>query len=162
MALSERLTTDGPVEALRMALEHLPEGHRLIHHSDRSTQYCCCEYVSVLKRYGVRISMTESDDPRNNAIAERINNIEDGMALRHGYDHFGRRQGNGGRGREDIQHRASQQHREAHAKSDLGDKKWKNYYKIRKEDCETIGKTTVLKPQPGHNIILDNVLSRLC
>ena len=31
-------------------------------------------YVSVLKQYGIRISMTESGDPKENAQAERINN----------------------------------------------------------------------------------------
>jgi len=47
----------------------------LIHHSDRGSQYCSREYVKLLTRYNIRISMTESGDPRENAIAERINGI---------------------------------------------------------------------------------------
>ena len=48
---------------------------RLIHHSDRGCQYCSNEYVSELKKYHVGISMTQSGDPLENAIAERANGI---------------------------------------------------------------------------------------
>ena len=47
---------------------------QLIHHSDRGVQYCCNEYVSILKAAGVRISMTQTGDPLHNALAERMNN----------------------------------------------------------------------------------------
>jgi transposase InsO family protein len=47
----------------------------LIHHSDRGSQYCCREYVATLTDYEIRISMTESGDPLENAVAERINGI---------------------------------------------------------------------------------------
>lgn len=73
--LSDTLEADGPLEALDMALAELPEGSPLIHHSDRGTQYCCTEYVSRLKKNGITISMTESGNPRDNAIAERANGI---------------------------------------------------------------------------------------
>jgi transposase InsO family protein len=46
----------------------------LIHHSDRGCQYASREYVNVLNERGIRISMTESGDPKDNAQAERINN----------------------------------------------------------------------------------------
>jgi transposase InsO family protein len=45
----------------------------LIHHSDRGVQYCCDEYVNLLKDYSISISMTEDYNPTDNAIAERIN-----------------------------------------------------------------------------------------
>jgi transposase InsO family protein len=62
--------------ALKMALSHLKGAHpQLIHHSDRGSQYCCCSYVKMLTRRKIQISMTESGDPRENAIAERINGI---------------------------------------------------------------------------------------
>lgn len=70
------LETIYPIEALKAALERL-EGKRptgLIHHTDRGCQYASREYVSLLKEYGIRISMTESGDPKDNAQAERINN----------------------------------------------------------------------------------------
>ena len=45
----------------------------LIHHSDRGVQYASREYVEALRGCGIRISMTENGDPKENAIAERIN-----------------------------------------------------------------------------------------
>ena len=69
------LETSHSIEALRKALERI-EGQdsiHLIHHSDRGCQYASQEYVSLLKQYGIRISMTESGDPKENAQAERIN-----------------------------------------------------------------------------------------
>ena len=47
----------------------------VIHHSDRGAQYCSKEYVSVLQKNGIRVSMTENGDPYENAIAERTNGI---------------------------------------------------------------------------------------
>ena len=47
----------------------------LIHHSDRGIQYCSHDYVNTLKKHQIAISMTESGDPLDNAIAERINGI---------------------------------------------------------------------------------------
>ena len=70
------LETTYPVEALRMALKRI-EGMtniNLIHHSDRGCQYASSEYVRLLQEHGIRISMTETGDPKDNAQAERINN----------------------------------------------------------------------------------------
>ena len=70
------LETTYPVEALRMALKRI-EGKtniNLIHHSDRGCQYASSEYVRLLQEHGIRISMTETGDPKDNAQAERINN----------------------------------------------------------------------------------------
>ena len=61
-----------------MALETLryPEDSKgLIHHSDRGCQYCSYSYVDRLKSRGMQISMTESGDPLENAVAERVNGI---------------------------------------------------------------------------------------
>ena len=73
--LSESLSMEGPLNALRMALEELPEGHQLIHHSDRGVQYCSNTYVELLQKNGIQVSMTENGDPRENAVAERVNGI---------------------------------------------------------------------------------------
>lgn len=65
-----------PVEALKMALRRIDEksGIRLIHHSDRGCQYASSDYVNLLNDGHIRISMTESGDPKDNAQAERVNN----------------------------------------------------------------------------------------
>ncbi|MCD7900674.1 MAG: DDE-type integrase/transposase/recombinase [Bacteroides sp.] len=64
------------LEALKMACERLEEiNANLIHHSDRGTQYASLLYTSHLKGLKIQISMTESGDPKDNAIAERINGI---------------------------------------------------------------------------------------
>ena len=73
--LSRDLSSSGAVRALKKALTSLPAGSSLIHHSDRGTQYCCTEYVKILEKCKARISMTESGDPLENAIAERVNGI---------------------------------------------------------------------------------------
>ena len=46
----------------------------LIHHSDRGTQYVSAAYTSLLVDAGIQISMTETGDPKDNAVAERQNN----------------------------------------------------------------------------------------
>ena len=77
-ALHDRLDTEGPLEALGMAMEfyrrHGIEMAGAIHHSDRGSQYCSNLYVSILKDNGFRISMTQTGDPLHNALAERMNN----------------------------------------------------------------------------------------
>lgn len=64
------------IEALNMALSQLPRDiEGLLHHSDRGVQYCCNDYVKCLNKNNIQISMTENGDPRENAIAERVNGI---------------------------------------------------------------------------------------
>ena len=76
-AIGPTLETRYPLEALRMALDTIDDetASRLIHHSDRGCQYCSASYVAELKKHGVMISMTQSGDPLENAIAERANGI---------------------------------------------------------------------------------------
>jgi len=74
--LSRTLRSTGVLASLKMAFSHLSGKHpELIHHSDRGSQYCCMDYVKMLNLKSIRISMTESGDPRENAVAERINGI---------------------------------------------------------------------------------------
>lgn len=74
--LGDRPEAKYTVSALQTALSQLPKRNRNIyHHSDRGVQYCCDEYVKLLKKNHIQISMTENGDPRENAIAERINGI---------------------------------------------------------------------------------------
>lgn len=72
------------LEALKMAYSCSNENkEKLIHHSDRGTQYACMLYTSYLKERNVQISMTQSGDPKDNAIAERINGIIKNEFLNH-------------------------------------------------------------------------------
>lgn len=73
--LSNNLSAGGTVSALQMAIGDRRDIPGLIHHSDRGVQYCCDKYVSVLKDCKIGISMTQGGDPRDNAIAERVNGI---------------------------------------------------------------------------------------
>lgn len=73
--LSRDLSAEGCTKALVMALRRLPKEAMLIHHSDRGSQYCSMEYVEQLKARQVSVSMTQNSDPRENAIAERVNGI---------------------------------------------------------------------------------------
>jgi putative transposase len=74
--VSPTLELKGPLEALKMALKnrsHLES--KLIHHSDRGIQYCCAEYINVLKEHNIQISMSSKGNPYENAVAERVNGI---------------------------------------------------------------------------------------
>ena len=67
------LEAKGPVAALEMALKTREQSDQpLIHHSDRGVQYCSGGYVSRLRQAKITISMTESGDPNENALAERV------------------------------------------------------------------------------------------
>ncbi|MBK8615370.1 MAG: transposase family protein [Flavobacteriales bacterium] len=57
--------------------------HGIIHHSDRGKQYCFGQYVQQLQQAGMRTSMTETFDPRDNAVAERVNGILKNELLAH-------------------------------------------------------------------------------
>ena len=74
--VGETLEAWHSVECLLQAVETLggEEPIDLIHHSDRGVQYVSAAYTSVLYEAGIRISMTESGDPKDNAVAERLNN----------------------------------------------------------------------------------------
>jgi putative transposase len=73
--MNKDLTVQGPVAALVMALKGRSGNAPLIHHSDRGSQYCSENYTCLLKSAAIDISMTQSGDPRDNAIAERVNGI---------------------------------------------------------------------------------------
>ena len=72
-SLREDLTHKGPLEALQMALRQRSGNLELTHHSDRGIQYCCDDYIKLLKKNKINISMTQNGDPYENALAERLN-----------------------------------------------------------------------------------------
>jgi putative transposase len=73
--LSDELTANGPLAALEMAVKGRTGNGSLLHHSDRGAQYCSSVYIQRLMANNISISMTQSGDPRDNAIAERVNGI---------------------------------------------------------------------------------------
>lgn len=76
--LAKSLHSIETYKALKMALNELKKqdiSPNLIHHSDRGSQYCERNYVGLLSKWNIKISMTENGDPLENAIAERINGI---------------------------------------------------------------------------------------
>ena len=69
----ESLNVKGCIAALKQALRNRKDKNEsLIHHSDRGVQYCCHAYVKLLQKQQVQISMTQTGDPLENAVAERI------------------------------------------------------------------------------------------
>ena len=143
--LSESLSMEGPLNALRMALEELPEGHQLIHHSDRGVQYCSNAYVELLQKNGIQVSMTENGDPRENAVAERINGIlkeewfnrEVICSLEKGRERTGEiiRIYNEMRPHMSNDYLTPQQ---AHQQNGTLRRRWKTYYKKKEELCGQI------------------------
>jgi transposase InsO family protein len=143
--LSESLSMEGPLNALRMALEELPEGHQLIHHSDRGVQYCSNTYVELLQKNGIQVSMTENGDPRENAVAERVNGIlkeewfnrEVVCSLEKGRERTGEiiRIYNEMRPHMSNDYLTPQQ---AHQQNGTLRRRWKTYYKKKEELCEQI------------------------
>ena len=80
--VAETMEAIESVKALKMALKCInSNASGIIHHSDRGSQYCCSEYIKVLKNRDIKISMTENGDPLENAIAERVNGIIKGEYL---------------------------------------------------------------------------------
>lgn len=73
--LHPTLHSDGAIDALNMASKEQKKTDKLMHHSDKGIQYCCNEYVQMIRHYGIQLSMTEKGDPYENAIAERVNGI---------------------------------------------------------------------------------------
>lgn len=67
------LSIEGSLRALTMALENVADISGLLHHSDRGIQYCSGAYITALT--GARISMADSGNPYQNAVAERVNGI---------------------------------------------------------------------------------------
>ena len=73
--ISDSLELTGCLRALKRALRTARPAVELVHHSDRGIQYCSNQYVNQLKKYKIKISMTEENHCYENAIAERVNGI---------------------------------------------------------------------------------------
>lgn len=74
-SLSDSLSIEGALKALEMAIKQCCQTEGIIHHSDRGIQYCSNDYVHLLKKHNMTISMTEENHCYENATAERVNGI---------------------------------------------------------------------------------------
>jgi len=71
-ALRRQLTTELSLSALQMALATRPVRPGLMHHSDQGTQYAAADYIALLVKHQIRISMSRTGNPYDNAKAERF------------------------------------------------------------------------------------------
>jgi transposase InsO family protein len=74
--VADNMRAGNAIDALKMALHNRNPRYRhlpIIHHSDRGSQYCSLEYVRLMEKNRMVISMTEGGDPRDNPVAERVN-----------------------------------------------------------------------------------------
>jgi len=69
-ALDSHMRKDLPLEALNNALNSRKVTKKLIHHSDRGSQYCSNDYIDKLVDNKIKISMSRKGDPYDNACIE--------------------------------------------------------------------------------------------
>ncbi len=69
-AISKCIDAELCVAALKSALAQRQPPPGCIHHSDRGVQYACAEYVALLREAGMKISMSRTGNPYDNAHME--------------------------------------------------------------------------------------------
>ena len=69
-ALERYLDTRLTAKALLMALAHRTVAPGLVHHSDRGLQYASQEYIDILEKHDITISMSRTGNPYDNAKIE--------------------------------------------------------------------------------------------
>jgi putative transposase len=69
-AISKRIDAELCVAALRSALDKRQAPAGCIHHSDRGVQYACDQYVAMLEGANMKISMSRTANPYDNAHME--------------------------------------------------------------------------------------------
>lgn len=79
--LSDDMSAENVVKAMKMANKSRTTSNQVIHHSDRGLQYCSSLYQTQLGRSNAIPSMTDGYDCYQNALAERINGILKGEFL---------------------------------------------------------------------------------
>lgn len=128
------LAAEGCIEALKMALSNKLYNQSIIHHSDRGSQYCSHNYVDLLLKNNIAISMTENGDPYENALAERVNGIiktEFNLySSSLGFDQTGHQISKSIKSYNELRPHASCDYltpNQAHLQSEKLNKRWKNY-----------------------------------
>jgi len=69
-AIERHLGSILAIQALERALAQRTPEPGMIHHSDRGFQYACLDYVKILQRHALQISMSRVGNPYDNAKAE--------------------------------------------------------------------------------------------
>lgn len=69
-ALDRTLQDSLTITALEMALPQRGAAAGLVHHSDRGVQYASRDYTRMLEEHGIRISMSRTGNPWDNAACE--------------------------------------------------------------------------------------------
>jgi putative transposase len=69
-AVSSRIDGALTLSALRMALGQDRPARRLLHHSDRGSQYAAGPYQATLRRHGLEVSMSRAGNCYDNAVVE--------------------------------------------------------------------------------------------
>jgi putative transposase len=69
-ALDRNLEDDLAIAALEMALRRRRPAPGFTHHSDRGVQHASNDYTALLQQHAVRISMSRSGNPYDNAACE--------------------------------------------------------------------------------------------
>lgn len=131
------LAAEGCIAALKIALDNRLYDQPIIHHSDRGSQYCSHNYVSLLMKSNIGISMTENGDPYENALAERVNGIIKSefnlysSAL--GFEQTSKQISRSIKSYNELRPHASCDYLtpiQAHLQSGILKKRWKNYNKV--------------------------------
>lgn len=73
--VSESMKTEEVLKALDKAILQVENPQKIIHHSDRGSQYRSEKYRNRLRLYGMTPSQTDGGKPYQNARVERINGI---------------------------------------------------------------------------------------
>lgn len=71
-SMADHMEVDLVEDALKMALAHRQpaDGQRLMHHSDRGSQYASDDYMYLLQSHGIAVSMSNKGDCYDNAMME--------------------------------------------------------------------------------------------
>jgi putative transposase len=69
-SMSSRMTRELVLDALQMALNQRNTNGKILHHSDRGSQYCSSDYRKLLKRYNITCSMSRRGNCWDNAVME--------------------------------------------------------------------------------------------
>ena len=74
--VSRHMRTEFVLDALEQALHaRRPDPHRLVHHSDRGSQYLSIRYSERLGEAGIEPSVGNTGDSYDNALAETVNGL---------------------------------------------------------------------------------------
>ena len=73
--VSDDMKVSSAVVALKKAMAQNLVEKIVIQHSYRGVQYCSHKHVNLLDQNHAMLSMTQSGDPLENAVAERVNGI---------------------------------------------------------------------------------------